>query len=169
MIRPQEPLRAAADMPHQRRAGSAQTNPPVFHGYYGFDPYFYYAWMWAGFFLAKAAATVWIVVLILAMLVAHVIEVWIFGLTYWVLDLWPALGTVEGTFDEGVMDYVYFSVVNFTTLGFGDVLAPDEWRILGSLIGANGMLAFGLATAALVAFVQAIRDDLTGESSDDFS
>ena len=46
-------------------------------------------------------------------------------------------------------------------MGFGDVLPRDEWRILGTMAGANGMLAFGLAAAALVALVGRIHRDLT--------
>ena len=58
---------------------------------------------------------------------------------------------------------LYFALSAYTTLGFGDVLPSTDWRILGALIGANGMLGFGLATAALVEFVGRIRartDDL---------
>ena len=59
---------------------------------------------------------------------------------------------------------LYFALSAYTTLGFGDVLPPKEWRILGAIIGANGMLGFGLATAALVEFVGRVRtwpDDLS--------
>jgi len=55
---------------------------------------------------------------------------------------------------------LYFALAAYTTLGFGDVLPPEEWRILGAFIGANGMLGFGLGIAALSSFVLGIRDDL---------
>ena len=42
---------------------------------------------------------------------------------------------------------VYFSLVCFTTLGFGDITLPVEWRLLSALIGANGFLLFGWSTA----------------------
>lgn len=45
---------------------------------------------------------------------------------------------------------LYFSLVAFTTLGFGDVLLPEDWRILGAMTAANGLLNFGLLTAMLV-------------------
>lgn len=57
---------------------------------------------------------------------------------------------------------LYFSLSAYTTLGFGDVLPPEEWRLLGALIGANGMLGFGLAIAVLVEFVTGVKK-LTGE------
>ncbi|MEM9139327.1 MAG: ion channel [Pseudomonadota bacterium] len=58
---------------------------------------------------------------------------------------------------------IYFSLAAYTTLGFGDVLPPLDWRVLGSVAGANGMLAFGLGTAALVAMVQGIQSDMSGD------
>ena len=50
---------------------------------------------------------------------------------------------------------VYFSLVAFTTLGFGDILLPTEWRLLGGMAAANGLLLFGLITAILV---ETLRD-----------
>lgn len=52
---------------------------------------------------------------------------------------------------------VYFSLVSFTTLGFGDVLLPVEWRLLGGLAAANGLLNIGLVTALLVEALRQIR------------
>ena len=52
---------------------------------------------------------------------------------------------------------VYFSLVSFTTLGFGDILLPTEWRLLGGMAAANGLLLFGLITAILVETLRDIR------------
>ena len=59
---------------------------------------------------------------------------------------------------------VYFSLVAFTTLGFGDVLLPLEWRLLGGLAAANGLLLFGLMTAMLVETLRETRLRQRGES-----
>ena len=59
---------------------------------------------------------------------------------------------------------VYFSLVAFTTLGFGDVLLPVEWRLLGGLAAANGLLIFGLLTAMLVETLRQIRTRQRGGS-----
>ena len=64
-----------------------------------------------------------------------------------------------GAFDA-IEPALYFSLTSYTTLGFGDVLPPPEWRIMGAIIGANGMLGFGLATAGLVEFVTQLQADL---------
>jgi len=45
---------------------------------------------------------------------------------------------------------VYFAAVAFTTLGFGDVIPPAEWRQLAGLCAAHGLLVFGVSSAALM-------------------
>ncbi|WP_342078090.1 ion channel [Yoonia sp. SS1-5] len=52
---------------------------------------------------------------------------------------------------------VYFALVAFTTLGFGDVLLPVEWRLLGGMAALNGLLNIGLVTAAMVEMLRQLR------------
>jgi len=49
---------------------------------------------------------------------------------------------------------IYFSLVTFTTLGYGDVTLGEEWRVLGALESANGVIIFGWSTAMVVAVLQ---------------
>lgn len=65
--------------------------------------------------------------------------VWIWAFTF------LAVGEFE-ILDEAV----YFAIVSFTTLGFGDVLLSPRWELLSGLCAANGMIAFGVTTAFLV-------------------
>jgi len=48
----------------------------------------------------------------------------------------------------------YHSVVNFTTLGYGDLVMAKEHRLLGGLEAANGVLMFGLSTSVLYSAVR---------------
>jgi hypothetical protein len=48
---------------------------------------------------------------------------------------------------------VYFSLVNFTTLGYGDIILSDAHAILGPMEAANGVLMLGLCTSFLFAAV----------------
>ena len=57
---------------------------------------------------------------------------------------------------------VYFALVAFTTLGFGDILLPQEWRLLGGMAAANGLLMFGLLTAILVEIIRDTRSRQRG-------
>ena len=48
----------------------------------------------------------------------------------------------------------YFSLVSFTTLGFGDITLDENFRLLASIEAANGIIIFGWSTAIVVAVVQ---------------
>ncbi|MEZ5684684.1 MAG: ion channel [Paracoccaceae bacterium] len=52
---------------------------------------------------------------------------------------------------------VYFSLVAYTTLGYGDILLTHEWRILGGMAAANGLLNIGLLTAIMVEALRHVR------------
>uniref|UniRef100_UPI0035B0086A ion channel n=1 Tax=Paracoccus sp. TaxID=267 RepID=UPI0035B0086A len=52
---------------------------------------------------------------------------------------------------------VYFTLVSFTTLGYGDVLLPQELRILGGMVAVNGMLNIGVLTALLIETIRSLR------------
>lgn len=72
------------------------------------------------------------------------VGVWVWALAFRLIGVFPDLEQA-----------VYFALVSFTTLGYGDVLLPVGWRILGGMAAANGLLNFGLMTAVLV---EALRD-----------
>ncbi len=73
-------------------------------------------------------------------------SVWVWAIALWVIGIFQTFETT-----------VYFSLVVFTTLGFGDILMPPEWRLLGGLAAANGLLIFGLLTAMLVETLRQTR------------
>ncbi|PTQ74820.1 ion channel [Celeribacter persicus] len=52
---------------------------------------------------------------------------------------------------------LYFSLVAFTTLGFGDLLLPDAWRLLGGFAATNGLLNIGMMTALLMEVLRHVR------------
>jgi Ion channel len=47
----------------------------------------------------------------------------------------------------------YLSAQSYTSLGYGDVLLSERWRLLGPLEAINGLLFFGLSTAVLFAIM----------------
>lgn len=73
------------------------------------------------------------------LMAAHSISVWI----------WSVAFLSVGTF-EALEPAVYFSLVAFTTLGFGDIILGEDWRILSGMAAANGLLLFGFSTAFLI-------------------
>jgi len=82
--------------------------------------------------------------------------IWTLGmmtLSVWVWALALHALHVFTSFEESI----YFSLVAFTTLGFGDILLPVEWRLLGGMAAANGLLMFGLLTAIMVETLRDMR------------
>ena len=80
---------------------------------------------------------------ILFAFVAHLIEI----------ALWAELLVVIGEF-QGFGNAFYHSAVNYTSLGYGDLLMTPSWRLLGPLEAANGALMFGFSTAMVFAVIQ---------------
>jgi hypothetical protein len=50
----------------------------------------------------------------------------------------------------------YHSAVNFTSLGYGDIVMSDRWRLLGGLEAANGVLMFGLSAGTILSVMNQI-------------
>ncbi|WP_435219987.1 ion channel [Luminiphilus sp. nBUS_07] len=66
--------------------------------------------------------------------------------------IWALLFVFLGEFGDWATAY-YFSLVNFATLGYGDIVMSERWRILGPLQAINGVLMIGVSTASITAVV----------------
>jgi hypothetical protein len=87
-------------------------------------------------------------VLTVWMFLAIVLEAGLWALLYLFDPLVTALPDLETAF--------YFSMVTFTTLGYGDVVLTGPWRTLASIQAANGVIIFGWTTALIFYFIQHI-------------
>jgi Ion channel len=67
--------------------------------------------------------------------------------------IWATLFIYLGEFGD-LYEAVYHSAVNFTSLGYGDVVMSARWKLMGPLEAANGVLMFGMTSAALMAILQ---------------
>jgi hypothetical protein len=84
-----------------------------------------------------------IVALVISLaLVAHLIEI----------AMWAVLFVICGEFHEFGAAY-YHSAVNYTTLGYGDIVMSPAWRLLGPLEAADGVLLGGVSTAMIFALI----------------
>ena len=71
------------------------------------------------------------------------------------ISLWGALFVYLDEFDE-MYPAIYHSAVNFTSLGYGDVVMGEKWKLLGPLEAMNGVLMLGMSAAALMAILQEV-------------
>jgi Ion channel len=81
----------------------------------------------------------------LVLFITHVIEAATWGLFLWRKGLMPTF-----------TDSVYFSATSITALGYGDVILPSPWRMLGPLVAISGTLMFGCSTAFLFLVLQKV-------------
>jgi hypothetical protein len=82
---------------------------------------------------------------VLLMFLVSLVEVSIWAGTYLVLKA-----------IQGFEHALYFSLVTFTTLGYGDVVLGERWRLLASFEAVNGIILFGWTTAIVIAVVQRV-------------
>ncbi len=78
------------------------------------------------------SAVVWV------LMVAHALEILI----------WTIIYRMTGAGPDG-SDLLYFAFVNYTTLGYGDIVPVVHWRLLGPVAAMNGILLFGWSTAVI--------------------
>lgn len=86
-----------------------------------------------------------IVTLFCGILILHLIQTTLWAVFYYAQNLFSDFETA-----------LYFSMVSFTTIGYGDVLLPQRWRLLGVIEGFSGVLLCGVSTAFIFAVTNAM-------------
>jgi hypothetical protein len=91
------------------------------------------------------------IVTVSVLMASHASEVFVWSLFYGIVGVAPA-----GT------DLGYFAFVNYTTLGYGDVIPVERWRLVGPLTAMNGVLLFGWSTAVIFDVMRRTMHDFEG-------
>ena len=86
-----------------------------------------------------------IVTLFAGILLLHLIQTSLWAVFYYTQSLFSDFETS-----------LYFSMTSFTTIGYGDVLLPRNWRLLGVIEGISGVLLCGVSTAFIFAVINAM-------------
>jgi hypothetical protein len=79
------------------------------------------------------------------LMIAHFAEVLVWSLSYVIARAAPENA-----------DLIYFAFVNYTTLGYGDIVPMERWRLLGPMTAMNGVLMFGWSTAVIFEVLQKV-------------
>lgn len=69
---------------------------------------------------------------------AIMVDIWLWAVLFYVLEP-EVLLSLENA--------LYFASATFTTVGYGDIVLPESWRILSGSTAINGMIIFGWSTA----------------------
>jgi hypothetical protein len=107
-----------------------------------------HAWILDGFGHGAAGRGV-VMLVFVALFAVHFLEAAVWGLYLWYKGLSPTL--IEG---------VYFSATSITGLGYGDVVLPPPWRLLGPVMAIAGLLMFGCSTAFLFLVLEKVWSEL---------
>jgi hypothetical protein len=94
-------------------------------------------WRWTVRFIAVAG---WAILL-------HLTEITVWALVYY---LRGAMGDLPSA--------LYFSAVTYTTTGYGDLVLPKEWRLVGGVEALTGILMCGWSTGFFFAIVSRMHD-----------
>ena len=87
--------------------------------------------------------TAYIISMVMTMLfIGHVVQV----------AIWAVLFMALGEFSDFPIAF-YHSMVNFASLGYGDIVMSVEWRLLGAIEASNGVLMFGLSAGAMLSIM----------------
>lgn len=76
----------------------------------------------------------------------HTVEIWSYAVLYLALHAFHDLE-----------EALYFSTVTYSSIGYGDLLLPHAWRILGAIEGAVGIIMLGWSTAYLVSLLTQLK------------
>jgi hypothetical protein len=98
-----------------------------------------------------------VVILIWIIMATHAAEIWLFGLAYWFLLKWPMFGSIDGQVPITVLiDYVYFSGMTYTTVGFGDLVPSGPIRLMTGMEALTGLVM--ITWSASFTFLEMQRD-----------
>jgi len=78
--------------------------------------------------------------IVLVVMVAHVSEITLYAVAYAVSVTPVGLGAFGGLAVEQPLDFLYFSIVTYTSLGLGDVFPGGHLRFLAGIEALNGLL-----------------------------
>lgn len=73
-------------------------------------------------------------------LIAHVIEIWVFAISYYLMHSSKGWGYLAGNYNGSLLDSAYFSFTSFTTLGFGDITPFGKLRFLVGIEAVTGLV-----------------------------
>lgn len=100
-----------------------------------------------------------VVIGLLGAMTAHVIEIWMFGLGYYLLTENGQFGSLSGAYQHTVMDCVYFSFVMYTSLGIGDIVPLGYLRFLAGLETLTGLVLITWTASFMYLEMQRFWDD----------
>jgi Ion channel len=81
-----------------------------------------------------------VAILFCTLIVVHIIEIWIFAAGIMFAQWHGGLGVLVGEHSHGILDYVYYSSMTFTTVGYGDLYPSGPIRFIAAMEALCGLM-----------------------------
>ncbi|WP_295626803.1 potassium channel family protein [uncultured Nitrosomonas sp.] len=108
-----------------------------------------------------------VLIVMLGLLVAHVLEIVIFALGYMLMQHSPDMGHITGIDEGNLFDFIYYSSVVYTTVGFGDLLPVGAIRMLSAAEGLAGLAMITWSASFTFLAMQRLWPHLLSQSEKD--
>lgn len=99
----------------------------------------------------KKASRRWKIIIltisVLGIFMSHTVQVWLWAGFYLSVESFASLE-----------EALYFSISTFSTVGYGDVIIENKWRLIAGLESANGFMLFGWSTAFIFEIMSRLYD-----------
>lgn len=102
---------------------------------------------------------VWTKVIIglLGTILAHVLEVGLFAVSYCILARYEVFGRIDGNILHVLQDYFFYSIATYTTLGYGDLVPEGPLRVMSGVEALLGLVLVAWTAAYLFIVVNENR------------
>lgn len=92
----------------------------------------------------------WILIrVVLGLLLLHLLQISVWAVFFTYSDFFPNFETA-----------FYYSATSYSTVGYGDVIPPENWRVFGAIEAVTGILMFGWSTGVLFSIVHRLQNNL---------
>ncbi len=75
--------------------------------------------------------------------IAHLAEIGVYAVVYKFMTSVSGLGHLAGEFNSRFVEFIYYSAVNYTTLGLGDIWPHGPIRFVTTVEAINGLFLIG--------------------------
>ena len=81
-----------------------------------------------------------LILVVLALLLVHAAEIWLWAAAIWLLHLYVPGAAIVGEVSGGFFEYVYFSAISYTTVGFGEIYPTGPIRFTAAFEALTGLV-----------------------------
>jgi len=74
------------------------------------------------------------------LMLGHIAEIWMFAFAMWAMSLTPIFGGLSDNIDGSLSTFLYFSAVNYTSTGYGDITPHGCFRSISVSEALTGLL-----------------------------